>query len=69
MCGGGRAGREQEPVETVGGCTLMVSLDGGTVVLTDENGPEARVIQTDVEQANGMVHVIHRVLPQGQAAM
>lgn|GEM_PF-6645558 len=53
----------------MGGCTLMVSLDGGTVVLTDENGPEARVIQTDVEQANGMVHVIHRVLPQGQAAM
>ncbi|MBJ3762637.1 fasciclin domain-containing protein [Maribius pontilimi] len=58
------------PVQTVGGCTLTARLDGDTVVLTDENGREARVIQTDVTQSNGVVHVIDRVLlPAGQAAM
>ncbi|SHJ79593.1 Uncaracterized surface protein containing fasciclin (FAS1) repeats [Palleronia salina] len=58
------------PVPTVGGCTLTATLEGDTVVLTDENGREARVIQSDVTQSNGVVHVIDRVLlPAGQAAM
>ena len=59
----------EHPVETVGGCTLTAYMDGDTLMLRDENGREASVVQADVTQSNGVVHVIDRVLlPAGQAA-
>ncbi|QFU08190.1 Immunogenic protein MPT70 precursor [Rhodobacteraceae bacterium THAF1] len=59
----------EHPVETVGGCTLTAYMEGDTLMLRDENGREASVIQADVTQSNGVVHVIDRVLlPAGQAA-
>ncbi|RYH01927.1 fasciclin domain-containing protein [Salipiger sp. IMCC34102] len=52
----------EHPVETVGGCTLTAMQDGETITLTDERGQVATVIQADVMQSNGVVHVIDTVL-------
>jgi len=54
--GGGSAA-----ITTVSGDTLTASLDGDTVVLTDEKGGTARVTQADVFQSNGVIHVTDAV--------
>ena len=51
------AGNGTAAITTVEGGTLTASLDGGTVVLTDEKGGTARVTQADVFQSNGVIHV------------
>lgn len=53
------------PVETVGGCTLQATYEGDQIMLEDEMGNTATVTIADVEQSNGVVHVIDAVmLPQ-----
>ena len=49
-------------VKTVGGCTLQAMMDGDKITLTDENGSIATVTIADVDQSNGVVHVIDKVL-------
>ena len=49
-------------IETVGGCVIQASVDNGTVTLTDENGGTANVTIADVDQSNGVIHVIDAVL-------
>ena len=49
-------------VDTVGGCKLSLKADGGKVTVTDENGNVANVTIADVEQSNGVIHVIDKVL-------
>ncbi|TIU37254.1 MAG: fasciclin domain-containing protein, partial [Mesorhizobium sp.] len=49
-------------VKTVGGCELSLKADGGKVTVTDENGNVANVTIADVEQSNGVIHVIDKVL-------
>lgn len=49
-------------VGTVGGCELTLKADGGKVTVTDENGNAANVTIADVEQSNGVIHVIDKVL-------
>jgi uncharacterized surface protein with fasciclin (FAS1) repeats len=49
-------------VKTVGGCELTLKDDGGKVTVTDENGNIANVTIADVEQSNGVIHVIDKVL-------
>jgi uncharacterized surface protein with fasciclin (FAS1) repeats len=48
--------------KTVGGCMLNLKLDGDKVTVTDENGGVATVTIADVEQSNGVIHVIDKVL-------
>ncbi len=49
-------------VKTVGGCELTLKADGGKVTVTDETGGVANVTIADVEQSNGVIHVIDKVL-------
>jgi len=49
-------------VKTVGGCELILKDEGGKVTVTDENGNVANVTIADVEQSNGVIHVIDKVL-------
>ena len=49
-------------VKTVGGCELTLKSEGGKVTVTDENGNVANVTIADVEQSNGVIHVIDKVL-------
>jgi transforming growth factor-beta-induced protein len=50
------------PVETVGGCTLQATAANGGIMLTDEQGRSAMVTIADVDQSNGVIHVIDDVL-------
>ena len=50
------------PVKTVGGCTLQAKMDGDKITLTDETGGVATVTIADVDQTNGVIHVIDKVL-------
>lgn len=54
--GGGRAA-----LTTAEGGTLTASLQGDSVVLTDEKGGTATVTQADVFQSNGVIHVTDSV--------
>lgn len=49
-------------VTTVGGCKLWFSAKGGAVRIKDESGGMARVTIADVQQSNGVIHVINHVL-------
>lgn len=50
------------PVKTVGGCVWTARYDGGKITITDENGNVADVTIADVDQSNGVIHVIDKVL-------
>ncbi|KQU64249.1 fasciclin [Aminobacter sp. DSM 101952] len=50
------------PVKTVGGCTWTAKYDGDKVTVEDENGNVANVTIANVEQSNGVIHVIDKVL-------
>ncbi|TJV12628.1 MAG: fasciclin domain-containing protein, partial [Mesorhizobium sp.] len=49
-------------VKTVGGCEVTLKAENGKVTATDENGNVANVTVADVEQSNGVIHVIDTVL-------
>ena len=49
-------------VETVNGATFTVAVEDGSVILTDGQGNEAKVITTDIVASNGVIHVIDAVL-------
>ena len=55
--GGGKA-----TFKTVAGGTLTASLNGSSVVLTDEKGGKSTVTTADVMQSNGVIHVVDSVL-------
>lgn len=50
------------PVTTVGGCVFNVSSSGGRIMIEDEQGRMATVTIADVDQSNGVIHVIDTVL-------
>lgn len=52
----------EHKVTTVGGCELTLKSADGKVTVTDENGNVANVTIADVEQSNGVIHVIDKVL-------
>lgn len=49
-------------VKTVGGCELTVKAADGKVMIEDETGGVATVTIADVDQSNGVIHVIDKVL-------
>jgi uncharacterized surface protein with fasciclin (FAS1) repeats len=58
--GGGKA-----EVKTVNGESLTFTLKGKSVIITDAKGGKAKVTIPNVEQSNGVVHVIDSVLIPG----
>lgn len=56
-----RAGGGRAALTTVSGDTLVATLEGNAVILTDEKGGKARVTQADVFQSNGVIHVTDAV--------
>lgn len=57
-----KKGKGTASFTTVSGGKLTASLDGGKVKLTDENGGTAYVTIADVNQSNGVIHVIDSVV-------
>ena len=55
--GGGRA-----MLKTASGGTLVASMSGSSVLITDDGGASARVTIADVNQSNGVIHVVDKVL-------
>lgn len=49
-------------IKTVSGGTLTAWSKGGDVYVTDENGNSAKVTIADVNQSNGVIHVVDAVL-------
>ena len=50
------------PIKTLSGAILIAKKTNGKLTLTDENGGVATVTIADVQQSNGVIHVIDRVL-------
>jgi len=57
------AGLDGQEVETLSGDSIMVKLDGETVMIN-----EAKVVITDIEASNGIIHVVDAVIlpPAGE---
>ncbi|KQM64102.1 hypothetical protein ASE65_16650 [Sphingomonas sp. Leaf16] len=56
------AGGGTATLTTVEGQPLKATLENGALVLTDVGGGKSYVTQYDVEQSNGIVHVVNGVL-------
>lgn len=57
-----KAGNGTATLTTVQGGTLKASLKGKSVILTDEKGGTSTVTIADVNQSNGVIHVIDTVV-------
>lgn len=55
-------GKGKATVKTVSGGTLTAMTKGGIVLLQDEKGGTATVTLADVNQSNGVIHVVDAVL-------
>jgi len=57
-----KAGGGKATLKTVSGGTLTAWMKGKDLYLTDENGSSAKVTIADVNQSNGVIHVIDTVV-------
>ena len=57
-----KAGNGKATLKTVSGGTLTAWMKGNDLYLTDENGSSAKVTIADVNQSNGVIHVIDTVV-------
>ncbi|MEO6626294.1 MAG: fasciclin domain-containing protein [Burkholderiaceae bacterium] len=55
-------GNGRTMLKTASGGTLIASMSGANVIITDENGGSAKVTIADVNQSNGVIHVVDKVL-------
>lgn len=60
-----KKGKGKAEFATVAGGKLWASMDGKTLVLTDEKGGKSMVTIADVNQSNGVIHVVDTVLMPG----
>lgn len=57
-----KKGNGKATLKTVSGGTLTAWMKGNDLYLTDENGSSAKVTIADVNQSNGVIHVIDAVV-------
>jgi uncharacterized surface protein with fasciclin (FAS1) repeats len=57
-----RAGNGRAVLKTVSGDTLVATMSGSSVLITDAKGGTATVTIADVYQSNGVIHVVNKVL-------
>ena len=57
-----KEGKGKATITTVSGGTLTAWMKGKDIYITDENGNSAKVTIADVNQSNGVIHVIDTVL-------
>ena len=60
--GSGKAGNGKAELTTVQGGKLWAMMDGKKLVLKDEKGMTSTVTIADVNQSNGVIHVVDTVL-------
>ena len=60
-----RAGNGRAMLKTVSGGTLVATMSGSNVLITDAKGGSATVTIADVSQSNGVIHVVNKVLLPG----
>ena len=57
-----KAGKGKATLKTVSGGTLTAWMKGKDLYISDESGNKAKVTIADVNQSNGVIHVIDTVL-------
>ena len=57
-----KAGNGSATLKTVSGGKLVASMKGKVLMLTDENGNMSKVTIADVNQSNGVIHVVDTVV-------
>ena len=57
-----KMGKGKATLKTVSGGTLTAWMQGKDLYITDENGGKAKVTIADVNQSNGVIHVIDAVV-------
>ncbi|SEF98687.1 fasciclin domain-containing protein [Flavobacterium urumqiense] len=57
-----KMGKGKAMLKTVSGGTLTAWMKGKNIYITDENGNSAKVTIADVNQSNGVIHVIDAVV-------
>ena len=60
-----RAGNGRALLKTASGGTLVATMSGSNVLITDAKGASATVTIADVYQSNGVIHVVNKVLLPG----
>src|SRR5450631_2385666 len=57
-----KAGNGEASLKTVSGGTLMATMQGDHIVLKDEKGDMSTITISNVNQSNGVIHVVDTVL-------
>ncbi|GAA6767482.1 hypothetical protein AAFH68_34310 [Flavobacterium sp. CGRL1] len=57
-----KEGKGKATLKTVSGGTLTAWMKGKDLYITDENGNKSKVTIADVNQSNGVIHVVDAVL-------
>jgi uncharacterized surface protein with fasciclin (FAS1) repeats len=57
-----KKGNGSAKIITVNGGTLIAKMKDGSVYLEDENGNWSKIVATDLDQTNGVIHVIDSVV-------
>ena len=57
-----KAGKGKATLKTVSGGILIAMMQGKDLIITDENGGMSKVTIADVNQSNGVIHVVDTVV-------